>query len=108
LVYPNRDENLDAIREHGQLFHLRPEQLWDPNHALVKEAGVTLTPEAAILVPGHGVVYRGRIDNRFVRLGVARPEATEHDLHEALDAVLEGRPAALNPKPGIGCSISVP
>jgi hypothetical protein len=105
LVYPNADETIEAIRQHSREFNVQPEQVWDPNHTLVKAAGVTITPEAAIFVPGSGVVYRGRIDNRFARLGVTRPEATEHDLRQALNALLEGRPILKIQQKGVGCSI---
>jgi hypothetical protein len=71
-------------------------------------AQVTTTPEAAVFVPRNGAlreVYRGRIDDRYLSLGTERPQATHHDLEEAIRAVLAGK---LVPQPGgppVGCSI---
>ena len=39
----------------------------------------------------------GRIDNRYLSLGTERPQATHHDLEEAIRAVLAGK---LVPQPG--------
>jgi hypothetical protein len=105
LVYPNRDETAEKIRQHARQFDLKVVQVRDPKHALVKAAGAKVTPEAAVYVRGHGFVYCGRIDNRFVKLGVARPEATEHNLREALTTVLKGGLPSSKPDRGVGCAI---
>ena len=105
LVYPNVDESADTIRKHLKEFGLSMPALRDPWHDLVKAADVNTTPEAAVFVPQSGFVYHGRIDNRYADLGVARPEATQHDLKEALTAILEGKSVARKSARAIGCSI---
>jgi hypothetical protein len=106
LVYPNTDETTEAVRRHMKEFALPFPALRDPWHDLVKISGVHLTPEAAVYVPKTGFAYHGRIDNRYADLGVARPAATEHDLREALKAVLEGKPMPRAFAQSVGCSIS--
>jgi len=59
------------------------------------------------LQAGKGWVYHGRIDNRYVQLGKARPAATHEDLEEALAAVLAGTPVKVSSTRAIGCSIPV-
>src|SRR5258708_33881879 len=73
--------------------------LRDPKHSLVKYAGATITPEAAVLAGGR-LVYRGRIDDRYVELGVERPTPTRHDLADALAAGDAGPPAPPGKTPG--------
>ena len=70
LVYPNPAEDAAAIREHMAAFAYAGvvEAVRDPKLALVKFAGATMTPEAVVVVGGR-VVYRGRIDDRYVDLG---------------------------------------
>jgi hypothetical protein len=51
-------------------------------------------------------LYRGRIDNRVADFGSTRPEATVHDLKDALDAVLAGRPVAVPFTKSVGCAIT--
>src|SRR5215208_5687125 len=92
LVYPNPADEAGAIREHMTAFSYlgATDAIRDPEHALVKHAGVKVTPEAAVYANGR-ILYRGRIDNRFVDLGVERPSATKRDLADALTAVLAGK-----------------
>jgi hypothetical protein len=107
LVYPNPSEDAKAIRAHmaaygyGDAF----EPLRDPGFALVKLTGVTITPEAVVVSHGK-VVYRGRIDDRFVDLGRERPAPTERDLFDALTAIVAGKPAPHATTQAVGCFIS--
>ena len=64
-----------------------------PRHALVTVAAATVTPEAAVFAGGR-LVYHGRIDDRYVDLGLERPSPTKRDLADALAAVLAGKPVA--------------
>jgi len=107
LVYPNPAETASAIREHMAAFQYSgaAEAFRDPAHALVKLAGATVTPEAAVYAGGR-LVYRGRIDNRYVELGVERPAATERDLANALAAVVAGKPVAAATTQAVGCYIA--
>ena len=105
LIYPNADESADAIKKHLKEFDL-PMTAWrDPRHELVQAADVSVTPEAAVFVPGTGFVYRGRIDNRYKDFGLVRPEANEHNLRNVLASVLAGKPVAQRTTTAIGCYI---
>jgi ribosomal protein L35AE/L33A len=107
LVYPNPSEDATAIRAHMAAFSYAgaTQALRDPKHALVKFVGATITPEAAVYAGGR-VQYRGRVDNRFVDFGVDRPAATEHDLADALTAILAGKPVARPETQPVGCYIA--
>lgn len=110
-VYPNTSEHEIDISQHQQIFDDRGSALTDPAGALVRLAGAVATPEMAVLVPagkGWRMVYAGRIDDRFVRLGLERPAATEHFGEEAIRAVLAGRmPRPATGRP-VGCAIMNP
>jgi hypothetical protein len=105
LVYPNADESAEAIRQHTNDYQLPCALVRDPQHALVKQARATVTPEAVVFLRGSKVVYRGRIDNRYVVLGKERPEATQHDLDAVLQAILDGKPVP-GSQPAVGCYIA--
>jgi hypothetical protein len=107
LVYPNPAEGAAAIREHMAAFAYAgaAQALRDPAHALVKFVGATVTPEAAVYAGGR-VVYRGRIDDRYVDLGVERPAPTQHDLADALAAALDGKPVPHATTQAVGCFIA--
>jgi peroxiredoxin len=80
--------------------------LLDPRQVLVQLTGATVTPEAAVLSPDGKVLYLGRIDNRVADFGKARPQATERDVRDALDAVLAGKPVPHPVTKSIGCAIN--
>jgi hypothetical protein len=103
LVYPDREDTA-AIREHLREHALDVPALRDPDHVLVRRAGASLTPEAAVFRKG-AEVYHGRIDDRQVDLGVARSEASRRDLRDAIDAALAGKQPPEAYAPAVGCSI---
>ena len=79
--------------------------LRDPQHRLVTKTQVKVTPEVTVFVPGRRMVYRGRIDDRYVDFGKARAKPTQHDLEQALQAILEGRPVNRAITRAVGCFI---
>jgi hypothetical protein len=105
LVYPNADEDAAKIKKHLAEYDLPFAAYRDPHHELVRAARVGVTPEAAVYVPGKGWVYHGRIDNRYVALGKARPAATQEDLQDALSTVLAGAKVKVASTRAVGCSI---
>lgn len=106
LVYPNPGDTPAAVHQHLETFGYPVHALLDPRHELVKLTKVSVTPEAAVFDRARTLAYRGRIDNRYVSLGVERPAATQHDLADALGAVLTGTPVPSRPAPAVGCFIS--
>jgi Thioredoxin-like len=106
LVYPNPLDDQSVIAKHLQDYAYPQIAERDRNHALVKMAGVTITPEAAVFDKRQRLIYRGRIDDRFVELGRERPAATGHNLRNALTAVLAGKPVAPSRTQAIGCFIA--
>jgi len=105
LVYPNPADTPDAIRVHAKSFGYAADALRDPKQELAKLARATVTPEAAIFT-GQRLVYHGRIDDRFVDLGLERPAPTVHDLADALTAVVAGVPIAHPVTLAVGCFIA--
>lgn len=77
----------------------------DPGGKLAREAHATTTPEAAVFLGGL-LVYHGRIDNRYVSLGNARPIATQHDVDAILKALEAGRAVPYPARPAIGCALA--
>jgi len=105
LVYPDRDVSADTIRKHINDYHYSIGALRDPEHSLVKRTGARVTPEAVVFDRNQEIVYRGRIDDRYVELGQMRPAPTQKNLEEALTAVVTGKPVSVPSTRAIGCHI---
>ena len=105
LVYPSALDEPAEIRKHIREHGYSMEALRDPGLSLVRRTGVRVTPEAAVVDANGALAYRGRIDDRFVDFGVARPEPTRRDLAEALREVASGQPVTSPRTVGVGCAI---
>jgi hypothetical protein len=105
MVYPDPSTDSDLARKHLREYECEIPALHDRNHTLTKLARARVTPEAAVFDAQRRLVYHGRINNQFVDLGKARPDATEHDLMNALNALLAGKPITNSVTKAIGCHI---
>jgi len=106
LVYPNPADGPQQIREHLKSFSYPLRALRDPKHELVSLIGAKVTPEAAVYNAQGALTYRGRIDDRYVSIGVERPAPTRHDLADAIAATLTGKATAQPRTDAVGCFIA--
>jgi hypothetical protein len=106
LVYPDAAATVQSIEQHRAQYNFPGTVLRDPRHSLVKLAHVTTAPEAAVFDSAGRLQYHGRIDDRWVNPGTARPAARTHDLEDAIAAVLAGRRPAQAAAQAVGCSLA--
>ena len=105
LVYVDADRPLGELREHRASFGYPFEAVRDVVGKLAAAAGATVTPEVAVYDGGRRLVYRGRIDDRFVSFGVARAAPTTRDLHGVLARLAAGESPPFSETRAIGCYI---
>jgi len=106
LVYPDPAATAEAIRAHLAEYGYPMGALRDPRHILVRATGARVTPEAAVFARGRGLVYHGRIDDRFPGFGQARAEPSSRDLEQAVEAALDGREVATPVTQAVGCYLA--
>lgn len=106
LVYPVSTDTAAVIREHLKKFGYAIPAVRDTAQELVKHTGVQVTPEVAVIGDGGAVLYRGRIDDRYIEFGKDRPQPTERTLERALDAIVHGRPVAVRQTQAVGCYLA--
>lgn len=104
-VYVDPTLSPAAARAHARAYGYVCPGLLDPQHRLVKRAGATVTPEAAVFGPDGTLRYRGRIDDRYPSLGRRREIVTTHELRSSLDALMAGKPVPVPTTKAIGCFI---
>jgi hypothetical protein len=104
LVYTEAGLTAAAMAHHRREYGYEIPGVLDPTHQFVKRAGVHSTPEAAVFTAGQ-LVYRGRIDDRFVDFGKMRAAPEHHDLDDVLSSVVAGKIPAFRETRAIGCAI---
>jgi AhpC/TSA family len=80
----------------------------DRDRTAANYAKATVTPQAFVIDPSGQIRYRGRIDNLYAAFGKTRQQVTSHDLRDALDAVLAGKPVLHPETEALGCFITDP
>jgi hypothetical protein len=109
-VYPNQGETVATVRKHQAVFDPTGQPLLDDG-TLTSLAHAVATPEAAVLTRSGSSwqpIYAGRIDDRYLRLGLERPTIQNHFVERVLNELLSGQPiepAVGNP---VGCAIMRP
>lgn len=108
LVFPVPSDTRDPerIRRHLVDFDYGIPVILDTKHKLVKMTGVTMTPEAAVLNAKKRVVYRGRIDDRYIEIGNYRLIPTARDLEDVLKLAVVGEPIKPRQTQAVGCYLS--
>ncbi len=105
VVYAESDFNIAGARQHAHDYGYKVPAILDSKHRLCHAVGATVTPEVVAIAPSGGLLYRGRIDNRFVSYGKKRAQPSQRDLRDALDAIVAGRAVPQANTTAIGCFI---
>jgi thiol-disulfide isomerase/thioredoxin len=93
------DSIVDAFRMEYKIPF--PIQLDDEMH---RRLNATVTPEVFV-IHNETVMYHGRIDDSFVRVGKRRANVKNRELRNALDRILQGNTVEVNHVPAVGCII---
>ncbi len=101
-AYSKKNERILFQKKHQIPFKLVP----DRNQHLMLKFGVEITPEVVVYNRKKDeVIYKGRIDNSYVKVGDRRRVVTSFELEKVLEGILEGRVEPVQNMPAIGCFI---
>jgi peroxiredoxin/mono/diheme cytochrome c family protein len=99
------EEDAATVARHAQEFKLPFPAYRDEHHAAVDAFKAETTPEAFVLDHNFVLRYRGRIDNGYAARLKRNPTTTRHDLREALDELLAGKPVSEPVTNAVGCPV---
>ena len=106
LIYEDPHVTAAEVRQHvaAHGYQNIPAAI-DADASVAVRVRASVTPETVVIDHGGMVRYRGRIDNFYVAFGRSRQVVTIHDLRDALDAVLAGKPVSAPVTEPVGCFI---
>jgi len=107
-AFPGCSTSVDShlVRQHvGEHGYQNIPAAIDADASVAVRVQASVTPETVVIDRAGAVRYRGRIDNFYVAFGRSRQVVTVHDLRDALDAVLAGKPVPAPVTEPIGCFI---
>ncbi len=111
FVYPNEGESVAVVKQHQSEFDAGGHALLDDHGVLTKMTHARVTPEAVVMKREGGSwvpVYEGRVDDRYVHLGLERPVVQNHFAERVVGEVLAGKPVEAPTGTPVGCGIMRP
>lgn len=105
IVYPDTDIDASKARKHARDFGYSCPLVLDAKQILARRFGASVTPEAVVLSRQGKVLYRGRIDDRYVTWGKKRRQPSRRELFDALQSIARGQRPTVSSAPAIGCFI---
>jgi len=103
-INANCQDSLTEVAAHARLHKIAFPVLKDLGNEVADAMGAERTPEVFVLDADRVIRYRGRIDDHY-GVGVQREEATSHDLAQAIDELLAGKPVSHPRTEAVGCII---
>lgn len=79
--------------------------LVDTKQELTSALSAKVTPQAIVVNSLGNVIYSGKIDNLFERLGVKRRIVTKHYVQDAIESILNNTPLSERTTTPVGCII---
>lgn len=106
-VFPNFSSKPKKIAAFYEKYGLNIPHRSDYYKKLSRKLGATITPEAVLYNhSSHKILYQGRIDNSYVRIGKRRRVTTAKELEDALSAWLAGKDIPVQKTEAVGCFIN--
>ncbi|TWU49832.1 hypothetical protein Poly59_44570 [Rubripirellula reticaptiva] len=106
-INSNVQDSMEELKQYAIDHSLTFPITKDYERSVALSAGATRTPEVVVVDRVGAVRYRGRIDDQY-EPGIARSEATQHDLADAIAALVAGKPVANPVTTPVGCLIALP
>ncbi|MDJ0974722.1 MAG: redoxin domain-containing protein [Planctomycetota bacterium] len=106
LVDVQGGDTAEAFRDFAEAYELKGLLVHDPKRVLASALGASTTTEAFVLDKGRTLVYRGAVDDQY-GIGTAKDAPTRRFLHDALEALHQGKAPAVRATSSPGCALEV-
>jgi hypothetical protein len=104
--FPDSTVGQERIAAFGKKFGLEFPLQQDTDQLLTRKMGIRIMPEVAVWDHRQDkMIYRGRIDDSYVRVGKRRLHPQNHDLRDVVESWAAGEVLAFRETQAIGCII---
>ncbi|MEL6672075.1 MAG: hypothetical protein AAFR61_07775 [Bacteroidota bacterium] len=106
-LFPNASSQPQKMQAFKAAYKLPFDLQTDHDHARKEAFGATVTPEVVVFNESQGkILYQGRIDDSYARVGKRRRVSTTSELADVLHALAKNKPIEVANTQPIGCFIS--
>lgn len=106
-LFPNPSSSPDKMASFKAKYQLSFQLLLDEQQQKMNTFGVQVTPEVVVYNKSkERILYQGRIDNTYFRVGKRRSVTTTSELEDVLKAIHSGSPIAVQTTQPVGCFIT--
>jgi len=107
-LFPNRSSKPDKIQAFKEKYNIPFQLKTDHDKILTKQFEATITPEVIVFnETQNNILYRGRIDDAYARVGKRKQVTATSELKDALTAITNGLPIEIKETTSIGCYINL-
>jgi peroxiredoxin len=106
-IFPNIEfSTQEGIESFQTKYKLNFQLKFDPDQEIANQYQATITPEVVVVRNAdQSILYRGKIDNSYERVGIRRSVSTEFYLKDALNQILENKVITIPHTNAVGCFI---
>jgi len=104
-VFSGEYTDTSEIEDFLLKYHLTMPILYDKDLLAANSLGADVTPQVVIVLPDESVVYKGRINNLFERIGKRRDHVTSNDARDVLQSIADRKIPPFRSTDAVGCFI---
>lgn len=105
-IFPSQNTTQKNMDDFKEKYTLPFEMIFDEGQILTKKLGARITPEVIVYNQSkEEIIYKGRIDDSYFRVGKRRQVTTTSELKTVLHCLTNDRPIRVKWKDAIGCFI---
>ncbi len=106
-IFPNRYSSEENIEKYKNKYGLPFELKRDYYQTITCKMNAQVTPEVVIYNEKEDeILYQGRIDDSYARVGQKRLFTRNHELRDALEAIKNDLPVVIKETEAVGCFIT--
>lgn len=107
-LFPNFNSKPKKMAAFKKKYKIPFELKTDYFKTKTKKFGATVTPEVVVFnETKEAIIYKGRIDDAYARIGKRKRRATTSELKDVLNAIANDQPLPFEKTEAIGCFINM-